>query len=287
MRAALDLFEQLEIEYVRSNEARRRGPRSTCCGNIVQRLVRKRGAGHVTIVLRTIVESQGNESELVADVIGAISDLIRAHPRWVGLGLQWLEAFDQISLAEVRKTAKATGVRPLRNAIMTLLCLELDVILGPSKRPKPPKPVKVKREPTLPISVTRIPGVEASIDVGVKLLALRATTPGNCQFGRLVRARFDIDQLRATEAMRVARVYADRPEIYRRLSWQALLDLASPSIPAAVRQQLEAVITPGNPITGPDIRRIRKSHAAPTASAADRSITSTASPMLMARLNSE
>jgi hypothetical protein len=62
---------------------------------------------HATIVLRIIDESEGNQAELIADVIGAISD--RAHPRWVGLGLQWLEAFDQISVAAIQRTATATA----------------------------------------------------------------------------------------------------------------------------------------------------------------------------------
>ena len=49
---------------------------------------------HATIVLRTIVASYGNESELIADVIGAISDPVRAHPRSVNLGQAFIEAFD-------------------------------------------------------------------------------------------------------------------------------------------------------------------------------------------------
>jgi hypothetical protein len=95
MREALKLFEQLEIEYIPSSEARRRGPLSTCCGNSVQRFIGKHGLPHTTIVLRTILESQGNESELIADVIGAISDLVRTHPRCVNLGLAFIEAFDK------------------------------------------------------------------------------------------------------------------------------------------------------------------------------------------------
>jgi hypothetical protein len=41
------------------------------------------------------------------------------HPRWVDLGLAFIEAFDKISLAEVRKTAKTTGVQQLRAAVTT------------------------------------------------------------------------------------------------------------------------------------------------------------------------
>jgi hypothetical protein len=144
MRDALQLFDQLDIKYIPSREAQRRGPMSTCCGNVVERLIRSRGVEHATIVLRAIVESEGNSGELIADIIFAISDIVRMHPRWVDLGLQWLEAFDKINLASIRRTAKATGAVPLHSAVMVLLCAELERILGPSKLPKPPKPAKVK-----------------------------------------------------------------------------------------------------------------------------------------------
>jgi hypothetical protein len=257
MRGALQLFESLEIEYIPSSEVRRRGPRSTCCGNVVQRLILKHGLPHAVIVLKTIVETAGNEGELIADVIHAISDLIRAHPRWVGLGGIWLEAFDQISLAQVRRTAKATGVQPLRDAIMTLLCVELEKILGPSKLPKAPKPIRIKREPKPPRSVTRIPQIEKNIALGVGLLALRAATPSNSRFGRQARARFDVDHLQTSRAMRVARLYAERPEIYRAASWVTLVELSSPKMSSSVRQALEAKILAGQSVSAPEIRRAR------------------------------
>src|SRR5664280_645725 len=207
MRNALQLFESLEITYIPSREAQRRGPRSTCCGLFVERLIRKHGLPHITIVLRTIVESEGNENELIADVIGAISDLVRTHPRWVNLGLAFIEAFDQISLAQVRRTAKATGVQPLRDAIMTLLCVELDRILGPSKLPKAPKPIRTKRQ--------------------------------------------------TSQAMRVARLYAGRPEVWRAASWRTLIELASPKISESVRQAFEAKLLAGETVSAPEIRRAR------------------------------
>ena len=59
----------------------------------------------------------------------------------------------------------------------------------------------------------------------------------------------------------VARVYADKPLIYRRLSWKAVRDLASPTMPASVRQDIEARILAGERIGGPKIRRARLAHA--------------------------
>jgi hypothetical protein len=262
MRAALQLFEHLEIEFIPSSEAQRRGPRSTCCGLFVERLIRKHGLPHITIVLRTIVESEGNEGELIADVIGAISDTIRKHPRWVGLGLQWLEAFDQISLAQVRKTAKSTGVQPLRDAIMTLLCVELAKILGPSRPPKPPKPIKVKSPPKPPRSLTRSPEVQKNVALGLELVALRSTIRGNRAFGRQVRARYDIDAQLASESMKVARLYGGRDEIITRLSWDCLRRLAATSMPATARQAIEAKVIAGEKIVASDIDRARQAHAA-------------------------
>src|ERR1035437_3684291 len=258
MRGALQLFKSLEITYIPSREAQRRGPLSTCCGNFVERLIKKHGRPHVTIVLRTIVESIANESELIADVIGAISDLVRTHPRWVNLGLAFIEAFDAISLAQVRKTAKATGVQPLRDAIMTLVCVELEKLLGPSRLPKPPKPVKVKLPPKPSLALTRIPAIERAISLGKERLAVRSPISSNTQFGREVRRRFPgVDQITASESMKVARAYGARPEIYRRLSWIALFELSSPKMSPAVRQRLEGRILAGESVTAPQIRQAR------------------------------
>ncbi len=113
--------------------------------------------------LRTVVESDGNQRALVADIIEAISDVIRVHPRWANLGLAWLEAFDKINLASIRLAAKATGAAPLHSAVMVLLCTELERLLGPSKLPKPAKMPRVKREPKTPASLTRVPGIGISI----------------------------------------------------------------------------------------------------------------------------
>jgi len=139
------------------------------------------------VVLRTIVESTGNESELIADVIGAISDLVRAHPRWVNLGLAFIEAFDKISLAQVRKTARATGVQPLRDAIMTLLCVELEKILGPSRPPK--SPVRSQAEVmryhlALGVALLKLKQDEPERSVPLRMNSLRSVRRAPQRIGR-------------------------------------------------------------------------------------------------------
>jgi hypothetical protein len=136
----------------------------------------------------------------------------------------------------------------------TILVLKLEEVLGPSVRPKP---ARAKREQKPPRSVTRVPEVQAKLNFGKQLLALRATTPGNTALGKLVRKQFDIPQSEATEAMRVARLYGQRWEITSRLFWAALVDLSSPSITAAARHRLEEKIVAGTHVGGPEIRRTR------------------------------
>jgi hypothetical protein len=72
-----------------------------------------------------------------------------------------------------------------------------------------------------------------------------------------VRARFDIDAAHAVDCARVAKAFAARPEIYRAVSWIALVELASPKMSPSVRQALEAKILAGQSVTARDIRRAR------------------------------
>jgi hypothetical protein len=109
-------------------------------------------------------------------------------------------------------------------------------ILAPAKGVAKPA---AKPEPKPPRSLARVPGVEKNIRLGLDLLALRATIKSNYAFGRAVRRQFDIDGQHCCEIMMVARVYGARPEIFTRLSWNALLDLASLALPAATRAALE------------------------------------------------
>jgi hypothetical protein len=208
-------------------------------------MIRKFGLPHATITLRTIVESKGNECALIADIVDAVSDLILANPRWPARGLEFIEAFDAIDLLAIRKAAKATGVQPLRAGIMALVGIQVTQALGPSREPKPPR------------SLTRIPETERGIALGVELLELRATISSNTKFGQVVRSRFDVDQKRASQVMRVARLYATRPEIYRAVGWQTLIELSSPGMSPTVRQAFEAKVIAGQKLTARQVRRSR------------------------------
>jgi hypothetical protein len=78
------------------------------------------------------------------------------------------------------------------------------------------------------------------------------------QFAHDRRKRFPgVDTITASEAMRVARLYGKRPEIYRRLSWIALFELSSPKMAQSVRRALEAKILAGQSVTASQIRKAR------------------------------
>lgn len=152
---------------------------------------------------------------------------------------------------------KAAKVELLRVGIATLICVELEKILGPSVLPKPPKPVRVKAEPKPSRAITRIPEIERNIALGLQLLELRAKIKSHREFGRARRRLLDIDTQRAGHLMAVVRAFGTKPEVYRRLSWKALCDMSSPSFPVAARDALERRIIAGERIRAPEIRAAR------------------------------
>jgi hypothetical protein len=52
------------------------------------------GRGYVTVLLRTILESDGNRDALIEPVVVAVSSCMR--PEWTNRGLAWIEAFDRL-----------------------------------------------------------------------------------------------------------------------------------------------------------------------------------------------
>ena len=130
MSAALKLFDQLGITYYAPNKQRSRERLATCCDRFVGRVIEKHGLRHATLALSAISKSKG-AGGLISDIIGAVSDVILSHPRWQKLGgQQFVESFRQIDLVEIRKTAKAANVQPLRVGVATLLAIELAKKIG-------------------------------------------------------------------------------------------------------------------------------------------------------------
>jgi hypothetical protein len=203
------------------------------------------------------LESEGNQEALTEPIVSAVSSCMR--PAWTDQGLRWIEAFDKIPLTSILQQMRGLNLfseKSIAHYYSIAIQNKLAALLEPA-RPA----TKPQREQKPPRALSRVPGVEAMVTLGVKLLELRSTAKSNREFGRLRDRLFDVDTMIGVRAMMVARVHADKPAIYRRLSWKAVRDLASPTMPAPVRQDLEARILAGERIGGPQIRRARQAHA--------------------------
>jgi hypothetical protein len=57
--------------------------------------------------------------------------------------------------------------------------------------------------------------------------------------------------------MHVARRYADRADVYRRVSWNALVELSALNLPDSARQAFERRILDGESVKLKEIARVR------------------------------
>ena len=133
------------------------------------------------------------------------------------------------------------------------------------KRSFEPPTVRAAAEPArpqapkkLPVRISRVALIEKRIEIGLKLIELKAKSRRNNDYSIMRKKHFgDVDPVLATEATRVARMYGDRPEVYRRASWRVLVELSSPSLSTSARQRFETAIRAGKTINGPQIARAR------------------------------
>jgi hypothetical protein len=214
--------------------------------------------GDLTLLCRTIIESEANgPAALIEPIVLAVDGVMR--PEWTATGLRFLEAFDSMNLMSTLEAMKDLGLfaeSSLGHYLGMVLRNRLIKIFTPAQ------PVKVKPPPKLPASVARVPVTERNIAIGLEMLTLRAEIKHNASFGRALRRRFEVDSREATYLMKAARAYGTRPDIYRRLSWRALLALSSPTLPADVRASFEQRIRSGEKVAAHEIRRaagVRKS----------------------------
>jgi hypothetical protein len=214
------------------------------------------GRGHLTLLIRTIIESEGNEGALVVPVVAAVESAMR--PQWTSTGIRWLEAFDRIPLLSTLDAMRSLELfreSSLGEYLGISIQNRLWKAFGPDELPKP---VKVKPPKKPPARVTRVPVIEKRIELGLKLIELRSRAKSNVEFGELRRRHFpDLATLEAAEMMKVARVCGNRPEIFGRVSWQALVELASRSLSASKRTRFETDIIAGKQVTAKDVRKAR------------------------------
>lgn len=208
----------------------------------------------IVLVCRAILEFDGNSNALIEPIVSAVSLCMR--PDWTSKGVAWIEAFDQIPLlGTMQALVDLFGEKAAAEHLKAVLRRKLWAFFGPDVVPAA-KPVKPPPKP--PRSVTRVPEIEKKIALGVKLLELKAKSRRNNDFGQLRKRHFgDVEPKLAMQATSVAKIYGTRPDIYRRMSWQALVELSSPSISAAARLRFETAVIEGKDINGRQIRRAR------------------------------
>lgn len=106
------------VDY-RANQSRKR---VCCCEGTIRRVMRRYGEGHLSLTLKLIVESEGNDTELYADTITAVSELLHTFPELEHLQ-NLMEWFDDLDLDQMRWRAKDSRVKPVYKAMQTLLVL--------------------------------------------------------------------------------------------------------------------------------------------------------------------
>jgi hypothetical protein len=137
--AVTNLCADLGIEIIPCNQTIR--PMKTKAVNVLRRIFERHGQEHLIMVVRTIVESEGNAAALTEPTIIGISELLLAHPQWGEQGLAWIEAFDGINLKELAAKASANRKAVTKSAaIATMLYERLQPIFSP------PKPQRVRKE---------------------------------------------------------------------------------------------------------------------------------------------
>ena len=92
----------LEVQIV--PVSRRPRDNETTAKATLRDILAEHGEQHVILLVRTIIESEGNANALVEPVIGAVSSLMIFHPEWANRGLAWIEAFDDVPLMALLQT---------------------------------------------------------------------------------------------------------------------------------------------------------------------------------------
>ena len=105
------------------------------------------GRGYITLLLRTILESEGNQDALIEPIVSAVASSMR--PIWVRRGLEWIAAFDRIPLVDILNRLRELDLFPeneLQHHYAVGIERRLWRIFGPDVVPAPPKPKRtVKR----------------------------------------------------------------------------------------------------------------------------------------------
>lgn len=120
----------------------------------LERLIVWRGIEVATLLIRTIIESEGNEDALTEFVISGVAEVMRMRPDWPERGLAWIEAFDQVSLLgtlDRMRSLKCFTVNEAPGFFCRSIQNQLRDILEPAPKPAPPRRVRKRRTKAIPL----------------------------------------------------------------------------------------------------------------------------------------
>lgn len=211
------------------------------------RLQQFHGEAHIRLLIISIVESDGNADALIEPIVSAVSDIMRRRPDWPERGSEWLEAFDRVplvALLEVFRSLDAFTDQELEHHYM----LSVGRRIG--------KTLAEKDAPPAPPTSNRVSKARRAIEQGLELLKMKgphSTSP----ITKVASDRFGLEANDCSKVMNAARVYGDRIWLVEKMSRDALFNLVSPSLPAAVREAAERRLRTGERVTAADLRRMR------------------------------
>ena len=101
----------------------------------IGRIIERYGEAHARLVMATLAETEGNAGLIDETSLWAVSDLVRACPRWVeDRTSDWLEAWDHIPLGPLMfLVQELRGSVRQRSALAGLCYFELRSILDPEE----------------------------------------------------------------------------------------------------------------------------------------------------------
>lgn len=117
------LLREFGVRIIPNSQNYRRGARETCAGKTLEHVFRMHGYDTTRATLMTLTETlPQNKHALIAPVILAVSDVLRAYPAWFGAA--WFDAFDTIDLGELFLQASANRRIAAPRALIATLIFE-------------------------------------------------------------------------------------------------------------------------------------------------------------------
>jgi hypothetical protein len=145
------------------------------------------GDGSVTLLVRTIIVSAGNENALIEPVVTAVALCMRQE--WTSKGLAWIEAFDGVPLLDLLNQLRELDLfdqERARRVYRRRIRQRIAKVLAPAVS----SPPNVKPAPKPPRTLTRIPVVERQMEIGRQLVALRPKFASNRAYAFAARQAF-------------------------------------------------------------------------------------------------